>query len=94
MNENENLETLKKILQLTEENNKILHRIRFEQNLSKIFTLLKILLIVIPILTFYFYAKPYLAKIDTLYQKSQKIDSYSPENIFNDLKRDIQIRLK
>ncbi len=59
---------LSEILELTEENNRILRGLRLDSRISRTWTIIKFLIIVLPLVYAYFYFLPHFGQIMKAYQ--------------------------
>jgi hypothetical protein len=69
-------EDIKAILVLTRENNQMLHKIRREAAWGKFWSVLKIILYLAPLIYAYYYIHPYIEKVNSLYQQTEKAKNF------------------
>ena len=78
---------LTEALQLSQENNKMLHAMRRQAHWSQVWGSIKWLLIIGSLIWSFYYLQPYLLQIAKLYQETQNVQSTSQgyfQNFLND----------
>lgn len=89
MTEQESL-LLKKVAELTEENNKILRHMQSAARRARVWSALKLLAIIIALAVGYYYLQPYIRQVSDLYNQVQELQrstqELNPQNLLKDIK--------
>ncbi len=82
----EEQQLLQRAIQLSEENNRMLHAMRRDAAWAKAWGVVKIIIIVAPLVWAYYYLQPYIAKVNQLYDQTQQLQADPAKSVEDFLK--------